>query len=142
MTLYLVDKSAFEQQRHSNVADDTLRALASENALATCEIVALELLYSTRGPADYEQRWADLQALPWLHVTEAVMSRALSTQRLLAARGQHRRPIPDLVIAAAAAEHDATVLHYDRDFDLIAAVTGQPTRWIINPGTGHGLQPG
>jgi hypothetical protein len=29
-------------------------------------------------------------------------------------------------------------MHYDRDFDLIAAVTGQPTRWIINPGTGHG----
>jgi predicted nuclease of predicted toxin-antitoxin system len=42
--------------------------------------------------------------------------------------------LPDLVIAAAAAEHDATVLHYDRDFDLIAAVTGQPTRWIVPPG--------
>lgn len=138
MTLYLVDKSAFEQQRHSNAADGTLRALATQNALATCEIVALELLYSARGADDYEQRWADLQALPWLHVTQAVMKRALGTQRLLAARGQHRRPIADLVIAAAAAEHDATVLHYDHDFDLIAAVTGQPTRWIIEPGAGHG----
>jgi len=138
VTLYLVDKSAFEQQRHSNAADDTLRALANENALATCEIVALELLYSARGVADYEQRWADLQVLPWLHVTKAVMTRALTTQRLLAALGQHRRPIPDLVIAAAAAEHDATVLHYDRDFDLIVAATGQPTRWIVPPGTGHG----
>jgi predicted nucleic acid-binding protein len=136
--LYLVDKSAFEQQRHSTAADERLRALASENRLATCEIVALELLYSARGAADYEQRWADLQALPWLHVTKAVMTRALSTQRLLAARGQHRRPIPDLVIAAAAAEHGATLLHYDHDFDLIAAVTGQPTRWIIKSGTGHG----
>ena len=136
--LYLVDKSAFEQQRHSSAADDTLRALARENALATCEIVALEMLYSARSLADYEQRWADLQALPWLPVTQAVMTRALGTQRLLAARGQHRRPIPDLVIAAAAAEHDATVLHYDRDFDLIAAVTGQRTRWIIPPGTSHG----
>jgi predicted nucleic acid-binding protein len=136
--LYLVDKSAFEQQRHSSAADDMLRALASQNALATCEIVALELLYSARGVVDYEQRWADLQALPWLHLTEAVMTRALGTQRLLAARGQHRRPIPDLVIAAAAVEHDATVLHYDRDFDLIAAVTGQPARWIVPSGTGHG----
>lgn len=88
--------------------------------------------------ADYEQRWADLQALPWLQVTKAVMARALTTQRLLAARGQHRRPIPDLVIAAAAAEYDATVLHYGGDFDLIAAVTDQPTRWIIPSGTGHG----
>ena len=137
MTLFLVDKSAFEQQRHSGAADDTLRALAAENKLATCEIVALELLYSAPGVADYEQRWADLQALPGLHVTKAVMTRALTTQRLLAARGQHRRPIPDLVIAAAAAEYDATVLHYDGDFDLIAAVTGQPTRWIIPSGTGH-----
>lgn len=136
--LYLVDESAFEQQRHSTAANETLRALASENRLATCEIVALGLLYSARSAADYEQRWADLQALPWLHVTKAVMTRAMSTQRLLAARGQHRRPIPDLVIAASAAEHGATLLHYDRDFDLIAAVTGQPTRWIIDPGTGHG----
>jgi len=138
VTLYLVDKSAFEQQRHSVAADETLRALATENRLATCEIVALELLYSARGVADYERRWVDLQALPWLHVTQAVMTRALTTQRLLAARGQHRRPLPDLIIAAAAAEHDATVLHYDHDFDLIAEVTGQPTRWIVAPGTGHG----
>lgn len=136
MTLYLVDKSAFEQQRHSVAADETLRALATENRLATCEIVALELLYSARGVADYEQKWVDLQALPWLHVTQAVMTRAVTTQRLLAARGQHRRPLPDLIIAAAAAEHDATVLHYDNDFDLIAAVTGQPTRWIVAPRTG------
>jgi hypothetical protein len=56
---------------------------------ATCEIVALELLYSARSVPDYEQRLADLQALPWLPVTQAVMTRALGIQRLLAARGQH-----------------------------------------------------
>jgi len=39
-----------------------LRALVSENRLATCEIVALELLYSAPGVADYERRWVDLQA--------------------------------------------------------------------------------
>ena len=71
MTLYLVDKSAFEQQRHSVAAEEALRALVTENRLATCEIVALELLYSARGVADYERRWVDLQALPWLHVTQA-----------------------------------------------------------------------
>ena len=48
-----------------------MRALATENRLATCEIVALELLYSARGVADYEQRWVDRQGLPWLHVTQA-----------------------------------------------------------------------
>ena len=80
MTLYLVDQSAFEQQRRSVAADETLRALATENKLATCEIVALELLYSARGVADYEQRWVDLQALPWLHVTQAVMTAYLGAQ--------------------------------------------------------------
>lgn len=27
---------------------------------------------------------------------------------------------------------------YDRDFDRIAAVTGQPTQWIVPPGSGSG----
>ncbi len=138
MTLHLADKSAYEQQRHSELVDETLRALAADGALAICEIVALELLYSARNPDDYEQRWADMQALPWLAVTHAVMMRALSVQRQLAGRGQHRRPLPDLIVAATAAEHGATVLHYDRDFDLIAAVTGQPTRWVVPRGSGHG----
>ncbi|MDP2712924.1 MAG: PIN domain nuclease [Solirubrobacteraceae bacterium] len=138
MSLHLADKSAYEQQRHSDAADETLRALAADGALAICEIVALELLYSARSRDDYEQRWSDMQSLPWLAVTHAVMTRALSVQRQLASRGQHRLPLPDLIVAATATEHDATVLHYDRDFDLIASVTGQPTRWVIPRGSGHG----
>ncbi len=137
MTVFLVDKSAFEQQRYSNDADATLRSLAAENQLATCAIVALELLYSTRGPADYETRWNHLASLTWLPVDEEVTRAALDLQRRLAQRGLHRRPIPDLLIAATALVHDATVLHYDKDFDLIAEVTGQPARWIIPRGSGH-----
>ena len=52
--------------------------------------------------------------------------------------GQHRRPIPDLFVAVTAIVHDATVLHYDRDFDLIAGVSGLSAGWIIPSGTGHG----
>jgi predicted nucleic acid-binding protein len=137
LTTYLVDKSAFEQQRHSADAADVLTALARENQLATCEVIALELLYSTRGPSEYEKRWAGLQSLVWLPVDAEVTKRALDIQRRLARAGQHRRPIPDLLIAATALVHGATVLHYDRDFDLIAAQTGQPVRWIIPRGTGH-----
>ena len=102
------------------------------------ETVALELLYSARSAADYEARWEGLTTLPWLHLTEAVATRALDMQRHLAASGLHRRPIPDLLVAATAFEHDATVLHYDRDFDLIAEATGLSARWIIPTGTGHG----
>ncbi len=135
---YVVDKSAFEQQRHSEAADGLLRALAADGALHMTEIVALELLYSARNADDYETRWDDLGALPWLRLTAEVAARALAIQRQLAGLGQHRRPIPDLLVAATALEHDATVLHYDHDFDLIAEVTGLSARWIIPAGTGHG----
>ena len=64
------------------------------------------------------------------------MDRTLEVQRLLAQhRGHgHRRPIPDLIIAATAELHDAGVLHVDRDYDLIAGVTGQPMRRLLDPG--------
>jgi predicted nucleic acid-binding protein len=139
--VYLVDKSAFEQQRHSDAADQVLRAIADAGQLATCEVVALELLYSTRGPDDYEARWVGLSSLVWLPMDATVMRTAMDIQRSLARTGQHRRPIPDLLIAATAIVHDATVLHYDKDFDLIAEVTRQPTRWIVPRGSGHGVTP-
>jgi len=41
----------------------------------------------------------------------------------------------DLLIAATAERHQATVLHYDGDFDMIASITGQPTQWVVPPGT-------
>ena len=135
---FLADKSAFEQQRHSEAAAGMLRALAADGALYMTEIVALELLYSARNAEDYETRWADLGTLPWLRLTEAIAARALAIQRQLAGLGQHRRPIPDLLVAATALEYDSTVLHYDHDFDLIAESTGLSARWIIPAGTGHG----
>ena len=134
---YLADKSAFEQQRHSEAAAGLLSALAADCALFMTEIVALELLYSARSSDDYDARREDLLSLPWLHLTQAVAARALAIQHELARRGQHRRPIPDLLVAATALEHDAVVLHYDRDFDLIAEVTGLSARWVIPSGTGH-----
>jgi predicted nucleic acid-binding protein len=48
-------------------------------------------------------------------------------QLLLADRGQHRAPsIPDLLVAAAAELSGLTVLALDKDFELIARITGQP----------------
>ncbi len=135
---YLADKSAFEQQRHSDAAAGLLSALAADGALFMTEIVALELLYSARTSDDYDARREDLLSLPWFHLTQAVAASALRIQHELSGWGQHRRPIPDLLVAATALEHDAVVLHYDRDFDLIAEVTGLSARWIIPAGTGHG----
>jgi len=65
------------------------------------------------------------------------MDRALEVQRLLAAHGGngHRRPIPDLIIAATAELHGAEVLHVDSDYDMIARVTDQPMRRLFDPGS-------
>ncbi|HEY0806728.1 MAG TPA: PIN domain-containing protein [Pseudonocardiaceae bacterium] len=45
------------------------------------------------------------------------------------------RKLPDLLIAAAAERRGLTVLHYDRDFELIADVTGQQHEWVVLRGT-------
>jgi predicted nucleic acid-binding protein len=51
---------------------------------------------------------------------------------LLADRGQHRAPsIPDLIVAATAELAELTVLYLDKDFDLIAEITGQPIERLI-----------
>lgn len=134
--LYLVDKSALEQRRHSTAASDLLALLLAENVLASCHVVALEVLFSARHRKGYEKLRTDIAVLPWLPVDVEVMDRAMEVQHLLAKRGQHRLPLPDLMIAATAEVHGATVLHYDHDYDLIAGVTKQPTQWIVPRGTG------
>jgi predicted nucleic acid-binding protein len=41
--------------------------------------------------------------------------------------------VADLLIAASAELTGATVLHVDKDFDLIASVTGQPVETLQDP---------
>jgi predicted nucleic acid-binding protein len=134
--IYLADKSALEQRRHNDDARNLLSLLAGEGVLATCHVIALEVLYSARTLADYEILRSDIAALPWLPVTVDAMDRALEVQHALARHGQHRLPLPDLIVAATAELGGATVLHYDHDYDLIAGVTGQPTQWIVARGMG------
>ena len=103
---------------------------------ATCAIVDLEVLYSTRSRAEHGSTRARRE-LAYLQVelTQAVFDRAIEVQGLLAGQGRHRLPIPDLIIAAAAEAAAMTVLHYDTDFDTIAAVTGQATEWVVPRGS-------
>lgn len=74
-----------------------------------------------------------LSLMPLLNLTPAMELRAIEVQQLFADRGHRRAPsVPDLLVAAAAEVAGFTVLHVDKDFDLIASVTGQPVerlRW-------------
>ena len=68
-----------------------------------------------------------MSSMPVEYLTPAIEDRAVEVQALLADQGQHRAPsLPDLIIAATAELTGLTVLHLDKDFDLIAEVTGQP----------------
>jgi predicted nucleic acid-binding protein len=65
--------------------------------------------------------------MPVEYLTPTIEDRAVAVQGLLADQGHHREvSIPDLIVAATAGLTGLTVLHFEKDFDLIAAVTGQP----------------
>ncbi len=65
--------------------------------------------------------------MPVEYITPRIEDRAVAVQLALADLGQHRAPsIPDLLIAATAESAGLSVLHLDKDFEVIAEVTGQP----------------
>ena len=113
-----------------------LAPMLRADQLATCPIVALEMGYTARSGRDYDRLLGNLRAAyPWVAVTEGAFERALDVQRALAQRGKHRAAkLPDLLIAAAAERAGLTVLHYDRDYEVIAGVTGQPVDWVVPAG--------
>ena len=131
--LYLADTSAW--LRSGRVAD-RWDALLEADELALCLPVRLELLLSARGPADYHALAEDLGRFRYLRLDERSEVVAERIQAALAERSQHRGPGPvDLLIAAIAAVNGATLLHYDRHFDAIERVTGQPMEWLARRGT-------
>jgi predicted nucleic acid-binding protein len=134
--IYLIDKSAWQQRERNLAAAVVIEDLQLRHEVAVCEMVALEMLYSTRGLVDWDELRQQLAtAYRWLPVTNDAMGRAIEVQGMLTARGHHRVSLPDLIIAATAELGAATVLHYDKDYDLIAAVTRQPTEWVVPRGS-------
>jgi predicted nucleic acid-binding protein len=134
--VYLADTSVYVLAGRDKAVHDRFAALLTEGRLAACQMTALEYLNNAPDPKGYEVLWGALHAQRWMDVTTAVMDRALAVHRELAAKSQHRHfRLPDLIIAATAEEHGATVLHYDADYDRIAQVTGQPVEWVATKGS-------
>jgi predicted nucleic acid-binding protein len=134
-TRYLIDKSAFARYGKPAVRA-VLEPLHHAGLLAICGAVELEILYSATSKRDAEEIRDELRGFDWLPTPDEVWDRAADVQALLIDTGNWRAlSIVDLVIAGVAERHHATVLHYDGDFDMIAAVTGQPTQWVVPPGS-------
>jgi hypothetical protein len=111
-----------------------------DGEIATCDMVRLELLHSAQNAGEFQALRRDLQALPDCPIGKAQWQRAVEVYELLAHQGglPHRAvKHPDLLIAAAAEAANLTILHYDEDYDRIAAVTGQRVRWLAPRGSLH-----
>jgi len=127
---WLIDTSALA--RLANTPDVALWAERIERGVVRISTVTrLEVGYSARSGLDLRLavRQPPLASMPVEYQTPAIEDRAVEVQALLADLGRHRAPsVPDLVVAATAELAGLTVLHLDKDFDLIAEVTGQPTQ--------------
>ncbi len=128
MTDWLIDKSALARLASSTDAAEWA-ARIERGLVRIATVTRLEVGYSARSGPDLRaglQR-PPLAVMPVEYQTPAIEDRAVEVLTLLADRGQHRAPsIPDLIIAATAELAGRTVLHLDKDFEIIASITGQP----------------
>jgi predicted nucleic acid-binding protein len=128
VTTWLIDKSALVRLAVS--PDSAEWASRIERGLVRItSVTRLEIGYSARSGPDLRLafRQPPLASMPVEYLTPAIEDRAVEVLALLADRGQHRAPsLPDLIIAAAGELAGLTILHVDKDFDMIATITGQP----------------
>lgn len=103
--------------------------------LARAGISDLEIGYSARNDSEWDRFAGALEVFELIETTAEHVVRARQVQRLLATKHQRGRKVPDLLIAAAAEVRGLTVLHYDSDFDQIAAATGQACEWVVSAGS-------
>ena len=105
------------------------------DGLARTSMTDLEIGFSARSVDEWDRLATALTTFRRIDVEPHHFDRARQVQRRLAAEGLRGREVPDLLIDAVAEAASLTVLHYDADFDHIAAVTGQPTEWVVERGS-------
>jgi predicted nucleic acid-binding protein len=128
VTTWLIDKSALVRLAASPAATEWATRI-ERGMVRVTTVTRLETGYSARSGPDLRAglRQPPLSSMPVEYLTPAIEDRAVEVLTLLADRGQHRAlSIPDLIIAATAELAGLTVLHVDKDFEVIANITGQP----------------
>ena len=134
---FLVDTSALTRLLKDAAVQAEWEQQVNAGLVAICAITEIELHFTAKSKADIEEQ-ADLyrEIFSWVVMRDNVFERAKEVQFLLATRGSHRSAGPaDLLLAATAEAHGLIILHYDADFAQIADITGQPARWLAEPGT-------
>ncbi|HEV3289694.1 MAG TPA: PIN domain nuclease [Streptosporangiaceae bacterium] len=135
MTAWLIDKSALARLAASPDAAEWATRIEGGLVRVTT-VTRLEIGYSARSGPDLRAglKQPPLASMPVEYLTPAIEDRAVEILTLLADRGQHRAPsVPDVIIAATAELAGLTVLHLDKDFEVIAEITGQPIERLVMP---------
>lgn len=131
---HLLDTSVLTRL-HEPTVREAIDERARGGELARTGISDLEIGFSARNAPEWDRLADALEAFELVESTAEHLRRARQTQRLLAAKHQRGRKVPDLLVAAAAEARSLTVLHYDADFDLIAQATGQSCAWVVPAGS-------
>lgn len=138
--MLLLDNSAWSRIEQGVLSEDRQATVADwyeRGELGTCLPFMLEAGYSAASAADHAAKTTALARLPHLAITPRIERRAQDAQRELAEIGHHRLAPVDLIIAACAEDARAGVLHYDRDYDLIADRTSLQfhSEWLAPAGS-------
>jgi predicted nucleic acid-binding protein len=131
---HLVDTSVLTRLKEPAVRA-VLEPLTASGGVARAGICDLEVGFSARSAEEWDSLQDALDSFALVETDASHVRRARQVQRMLAAQSQRGRKIPDLLVAAAAEEGGLVVIHYDADFDRIAAITGQRCEWIVPAGT-------
>ncbi len=131
--MFLLDTSVLTRLRAQSILQ-RIEELDSDG-LALTSMTDLEIGFSARSADEWDRLLVALGAFRRIEVEAHHFDRAQRVQRDLAGDGLRGPKVPDLLVAAVAEAASLTVLHYDADFDHIAAVTGQPTQWIVERGS-------
>jgi predicted nucleic acid-binding protein len=131
---HLLDTSVLTRLRETTVRE-AIEPRVQLGQLARAGISDLEIGFSARNANEWDRLADAVEAFELVETSAGHVRRAKQVQRLLASKHQRARKLPDLLVAAAAEAGGLTVLHYDSDFDLIAAVTGQACEWVVPAGS-------
>jgi hypothetical protein len=132
---FLIDTSALARLMREDAEQFGWDQAVSAGLVAVCPITELEYFFSARSSADRTRGVEAMRQLfGWVPVDDRAYDRAWEVQGALTDRGEHRSAgAVDLVVAATAELQGLTLLHRDRDFECIAAVTGQALQWFGPP---------
>ncbi len=133
VTSWLIDTSALARLARSPDAAEWAERI-ERGLVRISTVTRLEIGFAARSGPELRASTgrAPLASMPVEYQTPPIEDRAVEVQLRLADLGHHRAPsVADLVVAATAELAGLTVVHLDKDFEVIAEVTGQPVERLV-----------